>query len=102
MQNLTSYSYSVTLISHKCDGISHLSRLIIDIPIFGYSGVLGMQTLTSQSCSPTSISYRDDEILHIARTVSDIWCCTDRQQTDGRQHMTDGATEIVGSHCVRA
>ena len=41
MQNLTSYSCSATLISYKCDEISRLSRLVIEIPIMGYLGVFG-------------------------------------------------------------
>jgi len=38
VRNLTLYSCSATLISYKGDKISHLSLLVIEIPIFGYLG----------------------------------------------------------------
>ena len=40
MQNLTSYSCLATLISYKGDEISRLSRIVFEIPILGYFGVL--------------------------------------------------------------
>ena len=40
MQNLTAYSYSATPISYYGDEISRLSRVVIEIPIFCYLGVL--------------------------------------------------------------
>ena len=39
MQNLTSYSCSLTPISYIGDGISRQSRLIFEIPIVGYLGI---------------------------------------------------------------
>jgi len=39
VQNLMTYCCSATPISYKCDEISRLSRLVIEIPIMGYLGV---------------------------------------------------------------
>jgi len=42
LQDLTSYSCLATPISYYGDEISRLSRLVIEIPILGHFGVLGV------------------------------------------------------------
>jgi len=76
VQNLASYSCSATLISYIGNEISRLSRYVIEIPIFGYFGVLTLSFLgylvTSDAKSDVIFLLSDPDFLLRRRNLAPI------------------------------
>jgi len=63
MQNLTSYSYLATPSSYKGDEISHVSRIVFEILILGYFGILGVLGYLATSDAKSDILLSDPDFL---------------------------------------